>query len=109
MDMHTAPSAPMPTLTPATWTTRRAMAMWSLCIGLWSTLTFWWYPYGIMIALVGLVLGSISLLMGWKAGKDGENYAFGGVILCSNTIFMAVIVYRGMQWWFGDLTTPVLF
>jgi hypothetical protein len=98
---------PTASLTPSHWTTRRAMAMWSFCIGLWSTLVFWWYPYSIFVATVGLVLGSLSILMGWKAGRDGENYAIGGVLLCSNTVGLAFIVYRGMQLWFGDLSWPV--
>lgn len=103
--MTEAPATPR--ITPATWTTRRAIATWSLCIGLWSTAVFWWYPYSIFVATTGLVLGLVSLVMGWRAGKDGENLAIGGVLLCANTIFMATVVYRGMQLYFGDLTAPV--
>jgi len=89
------------------WTTRRAMATWSFCIGLWSTMVFWWYPYSIFVATMGLLIGSLSLAMGWRAGRDRENLALGGVLLCGNTLFMTVLVYRGMQWFFGDLTNPI--
>ena len=100
--MTETPTAP--SITPATWTTRRGIATWSFCIGLWSTLVFWWYPYSIFVATVGLVLGLVSLAMGWKAGKDGENLALIGVLLCGNTLALTVLVYRGMQAFFGDLT-----
>jgi hypothetical protein len=103
--MTEAPAQPK--ITPATWTTRRAIATWSFCIGLWSTIVFWWYPYSIFVATVGLTLGLLSLLMGWRAGKDGENLAWGGVLLCANTLFLATVVYRGMQLYFGDLSSPV--
>jgi hypothetical protein len=103
----TSDAVPTTDFTPATWTTRRAMAMWSFCIGLWSTVVFWWYPYSIFVATVGLLLGMLSLVMGWKAGKDGENYALGGVLLCANTLGLAIVVYRGMQLFFGDLSSFV--
>jgi hypothetical protein len=104
--MATQTASPPPALTPATWTTRRAIATWSFCIGLWSTAVFWWYPYSVFVATMGLILGMVSLAMGWKAGKDGENLAIGGVLLCGNTLALTVAVYRGMQVFFGDLTVP---
>ena len=61
-----------PAVTPVTWTTRRGIATWSFCIGLWTTLVFWWYPYSVFAALTGLILGLLSLAMGWRAGKDGD-------------------------------------
>jgi hypothetical protein len=56
---------------------------------------------------VGLLLGLLSLAMGWRAGKDGENLALGGVALCANTLTLTVLVFRGMQLFFGDLTSPI--
>lgn len=94
-------------ITPVTWTTRRAMATWSFAIGLWSTAVFWWYPYSICVASVGLFLGLLSLVMGWRAGKDGENLALGGVALCANTLMLTVLVFRGMQLYFGDIASPI--
>ena len=105
--MHSDAAPAAPTVTPSHWTTRRAMAMWSFCIGLWSTLVFWWYPYSIFVATAGLILGSLSLIMGWKAGKDGENLALAGVVLCGNTLAMTFLVYRGMQLFFGDIVSPI--
>ncbi len=98
---------PVPALAQSTWTTRRAMATWSFCIGLWSTMVFWWYPYSIFVSSMGLLLGMLSLVMGWKAGREGQNLALGGVILCGNVLAMTFIVYRGMQYWFGDLSYPI--
>ena len=95
-----------PTITPSHWTTRRAMAMWSFCIGLWSTMVFWWYPYSVFVATVGLILGSLSIVMGWRAGRNGEHFAIGGVLLCMNTLGLAFMAYRGVQLFYGDLSWP---
>lgn len=97
----------MTSITPVTWTTRRGIATFSFAVGLWSSLVFWWYPYSVFIATVGLVLGLVSLAMGWRAGKDGENLAIVGVLLCANTLAVTVVLYRGMQAFFGDLTTLI--
>jgi hypothetical protein len=76
------------------------MATASFCLGLWGDLVFWWYPFGICIATMGLIFGLISLGLGIRAGRDGENLALGGVLLSLNAIIMALIVYRGMQFFF---------
>ena len=103
--MTETPSAP--TITPVTWTTRRGIAMWSFAVGLWTTVVFWWYPYSIFASTVGLVLGLVSLVMGWRAGKDGEHYAWGGVFLCANVLLMNFLVFRGVQMFYHDLTSPI--
>lgn len=105
-DLPTPPSLPLAN-DPVTWTTRRGMATWSFAIGMWSMLVFWWYPYSLFVSGVGLILGVLSLIMGWKGGKDGENLALGGVALCSLTLVSALTLYRGMQLFFGDLSTPI--
>lgn len=86
-----------PGLTPATATTRRGLATASFCLGFWGTITFWWYPFGMMIASVGLVLGLVTLAMGVKAGKDGEPLGMLGVFFSATAIGLATAVYRFMQ------------
>ena len=88
-------------------TTLRGMATASLCLGLWSNLVFWWYPFGLLVAVVAVVLGLFTLAIGVRAGRDGENLALGGVILGANAFFMAATVYRGMQFFFEG-TSPML-
>ena len=84
------PPAPPPVLTPLTHTTRRGIATASFALGLWGTLVFWWYPFGLAVTGVALVLGLFSLAMGIRAGKDGENLALYGVGLA--------LVGQGLAW-----------
>ena len=83
--------------TPATATTRRGLATASFSLGLWGTLVFWWYPFGSVIAFVGLLLGLGTLAAGIRAGKDGEDLALGGVLLGSTGVGFGVASYRFMQ------------
>jgi len=107
MATHTPPAPPPPATDRVTWTTRRGIAAWSFAVGLWSLAVFWWYPYSLFVSSCGLVLGLISLIAGWRGGKDGENLALAGVIMCSITIGTTLTVFRGMQLFFGDLSTPI--
>lgn len=91
-----SPPAPVQ-ITPATWTTRRGLATASFCLGFWGTLTFWWYPFGLMIASVGLFLGVVTTLMGVRAGKDGEHLALLGIGFSFAGINLAIVAYRFMQ------------
>jgi hypothetical protein len=77
-------------------TTRRGLATWSFAIGIWTCLVFWWYPYSFFAACCGLVIG-----------LDRENLALAGVAMCLVAIGTTLTFYRGMQLFFGDLTTPV--
>ncbi len=86
-----------PKLTPATHTTRRGIATASFCLGLWSSLTFWWYPFGILIATVAITFALLSIIMGWRAGKDGEHLAWLGLFFGLNGATMAVLCYRFVQ------------
>ncbi len=88
---------PPPGITPATWTTRRGLATASFTLGFWGTITFWWYPFGLSVASVGLLLGLITLAMGIRAGKDGENLAMLGVFFSATAIGLATAAYRFMQ------------
>ncbi len=104
--MATPPAvAPAPIhITPATHTTRRGLATASFCLGIWSCLTFWWYPFGLMMGTAGLFLGVLSLAMGWRAGKDGENLAIYGVGYCCVCLGAATSAYRVVQFYFEGIT-----
>lgn len=105
--MGTPATLPAPVSTAKAGTTLRGMATASFCLGLWSCLTFWWYPFGLWVAAVAVVLGLVALAMGVRGGRNGENLALGGVLLGAVAIFMAATVYRGMQFFFQG-TSPLL-
>ena len=92
-DSHPTP----PRITPATSTTKRGFATASFSLGLWGLIVFWWYPFGMSIATVGVLCGIVTLAMGIRAGKDGENLAALGIFLGSCSIGLAITVYRFMQ------------
>ena len=94
---HDTTPAPAPKLTPQTATTKRGFATASFSLGFWGLVTFWWYPFGMMIASVGVFCGVVSLAMGVRAGKDGENLALLGTGYGIVAISMAIAVYRFMQ------------
>jgi hypothetical protein len=87
-------------------TTRRGIAAASCCFGVWTMLTFWWYPYGPMLSFVGIVLGSIAVVKNWRGGIDGDNLALYGVVLNAINLGNAFAVYRVVQVYFGDVTDP---
>lgn len=88
-------------------TTRRGFATASVCLGAWGTLVFWWYPFGMMIAGVGFTIGVISLLLGIRAGKDGEHLAWLGTALGFIGLNFSVVSYRFVQLAFeGAPTLP---
>lgn len=103
------PTMPTPPgLTPLKSTTRRGLATASFSLGLWGLAVFWWYPFGIFIASVGLFLGVLTLALGIRAGKDGENLAALGVFLASSALGLAFAAYRFMQMAFEG-TVPTSF
>lgn len=55
------PAAPPPTMPRFSHTTKRGFAAASFCLGLWGTLTFWWYPFGLVAAAIGFTLAVFSL------------------------------------------------
>lgn len=79
---------------------RRGIITASVGIGFWSMLVFWWYPYSVFIATVGLVLGLIARVSGWRAESYGANLASVGVVLNLITLGTAAAAYRVMQFFF---------
>lgn len=97
---HSTP-APMPQENPAlTGTTARGIATASLCFACWGNLVFWWYPYGLFLGVLAVILGMVTLVMGIRAGLRRENLALGGVILGLNAIGLCAASYRGVQFFF---------
>jgi hypothetical protein len=91
-----APATP-PKLTPLTHTTKRGFATASFSLGLWGTLTFWWYPFGLCVATLGVIFALISIAMGWRAGKDGEHLAWLGLFFGVTGQGLAIAAYRFVQ------------
>jgi hypothetical protein len=81
-------------------TTRRGIATASFSFALWGLLVFWWYPFGLSLGAIGIVLGAATWAMGIRAGKDGEHLAIGGVLIGSCTVGAALAVHRVMQVFF---------
>jgi hypothetical protein len=72
----------------------------SIGLGFFSSIVFWWYPFGPILATVGLVLGLISLARGVR-GPRGENFALAGTALCAASLtfsFTLNHVLRFLQW-----------
>lgn len=105
--MSTTTATPASATNAKTGTTLRGMATASFCLGIWSDLTFWWYPFGLMMATIAIILGLVTMACGIRAGRHGENLALGGVIFGLNAFGMAAVVYRGMQFFFEG-TSPLL-
>jgi hypothetical protein len=100
---HSTPVA-IPENPALTGTTPRGFATASFCFGCWSSLVFWWYPYGPMLALLAVLFGMVSMAMGIRAGLRKENLALGGVILGGNAIGLAFASYRGVQFFFEGIS-----
>ena len=89
--------ATAPKTTPITHTTRRAIGAASMCLGIWSCLVFWWYPFGLMVGATATALAMTAILMGWRAGKEGQHLAWFGLFFGGSGAGMAVASYRFMQ------------
>jgi hypothetical protein len=76
------------------------MAGASIGLGFFSSIIFWWYPFGPILAVVGLTLGIISLIRGVR-GPRGENFALAGAAICGMSLsfsFTLNHVLRFLQW-----------
>jgi len=72
----------------------------SIGLGFFSMIVFFWFPFSPIISTVGLTLGLISLYRGAR-GPRGENFALGGVALCSLSLSLTItlnFVLRYLQW-----------
>lgn len=72
----------------------------SIGLGFFSSIVFWWFPFGPILAAVGLVLATISLIRNVR-GPRGENFALAGAIICSISLsvsFTLNFVLRYLQW-----------
>ena len=76
------------------------MAGASIGLGFFSSIVFWWYPFGPILAAVGLILGLITMFRGVR-GPRGENTPLIGVSLCAVSLTVSFTlnhVLRYLQW-----------
>ena len=97
---------PANTTTPAVTPTRivqpiaGGMAGASIGLGFFSSIVFWWYPFGPILATVGLILGIITMVRGVR-GPRGENFPLAGVAICATSLSISFTlnhVLRFLQW-----------
>ncbi len=81
-------------------TTRRGIATASFSLGLWGSLTFWWYPFGMWVGLIALALGTVANLRGWRANTQKDSLATIGQVLGGLAVAGAYTSYRVMQYYF---------
>jgi len=86
------PSADQPKYTAPT----RGIAVASVALGYFSLIVFFWKPFGMCLAAVGLTLGLISLAVGNKGGLRGENLALAGTGICAVSLSITTTVYVGL-------------
>lgn len=80
---------------------QRGIAVASVSLGFFSLCVFWWFPFTVVLASVGLTAGLRSLARGVKGGLHGENLALVGTALCSISLGISVtlnLVLRYLQW-----------
>ncbi len=80
----------------------RGLAVASVSLGFFSSVVFWWYPFGMMLASVGLTLGLISLAIGNRGGFKGENLARVGTLLCSSALTVILTITRSLRFLMWD-------
>ncbi len=106
MDHSPAAAPAAQKTTPMTHTTRRAIAASSLTLGIWACLVFWWYPFGLFIGSASTAMALTAILMGWRAGHNGQHLAWLGLFFGGSGAGMALTSYRFMQLVFED-TLPL--
>ena len=77
--------------------TLRGIALASVSLGFFGSMVFWWYPFGMMLCTVGLVLGLFGLVMNLRVGLDGHRLPAVGAALSASGLTVALLVWRGMQ------------
>lgn len=74
----------------------RGVPVASVSLGYFSLIVFFWKPFGMCLAAVGLTLGLISLAIGNKGGLRGENLALAGVGICAFSLSVTSAIYVGL-------------
>lgn len=98
--MDTPPPEPTANGTPGDWRTTaptRGFAVASVSLGFFSMIVFFWYPFGLLLASVGFVLGFGSWLLGIRGGLRGENLALMGAGLCAFSITVILTLTQGLR------------
>ncbi|QEL15361.1 hypothetical protein [Limnoglobus roseus] len=90
--------------TPLAFTTRRGLATASFSLGLWGSLTFWWFPFGMWVGLIALGIGTVAQLMGWRANSNRDSLATVGQVLGAMAATTAYTCCRVMQYFFENYT-----
>ncbi len=106
-DAPASPATPAKT-TPLTHTTKRGFAASSMVLGIWGALTFWWYPYGLCVAATATAFALISIVMGWRAGKEGQHLAWFGLLFGGTGVGAAITAYRFVQLAFEETPPPII-
>lgn len=86
------------------YTTRRGIATASFSLGLWGSLTFWWFPFGMWVGLIALTLGTVANLKGWRANSQKDSLATVGQVLGAMAATACYTCYRIMQYYFEGYT-----
>jgi hypothetical protein len=60
----------------------RGAAVASVGLGFFAMVVFWWYPFGLILSSVGLLIG-LTCLIRKVRGLHGENMALIGTTLCA--------------------------
>ena len=69
----------------------RGLAVASFGIGLFSLLTFWWFPFGLCLGLLAATLGSTAIGLGVRTVDKGLYFAVGGIALANAAIGHALL------------------
>ena len=95
--------------TPFLYSTRRGLSAASLCLGLWSGITFLLYPFGMFLGLIAVALG-LHVRSSWAGGRASGASNSRGSACCSGRppTGAALFIYRFMQLAFeGQLPTAI--
>lgn len=98
------PTAAAPAETPVLHTTRRGIATASFCLGLWGSLTFWWFPFGMWLGIIAFVLGTVANWRGWRAESNGDSLALAGQVLGGMAATTSYACCRIVQYYFEGYT-----
>ena len=79
----------------AEYTRRRGLAMASAGLGFLSLILFWWFPFGVMLGVAGLVFGGLCWAAGIRGGARGERYSLGGLIMSGAGLSIGLAVGCG--------------